>query len=269
MRKTLLVLLITSILLITPAFAKTDILIGPDYFQTTQQAIQQAQESIYVAMYLINVQPTPTPNNPASILLESLITAHKRGVYVKVIMDDTKFNINYHAYKRLQQAGIDVSLDSPQAVLHGKGIVIDSQICILGSFNWTAASLKDNYEFATYTQDPQQAKKLQDYISNIPLSPNPPILPQQPKGIKLPLSLLTSTPKPPLSALFTSQSEKAFDLYLYLTKKAHVKNSPTIKINYEEFGQALGYTKNYYFNVYQPLNKLKRRYGLIQHKPWT
>jgi len=79
------------------AIAKANILLGQDYFQTTHQAIQDAKESIYVAMYLINVEPTPT-NNPASILLESLINAQKRGVYVKVILDDTKFSINYNAY---------------------------------------------------------------------------------------------------------------------------------------------------------------------------
>ena len=264
------------------AIAKATILIGQDYFQTTRHAIQEAKESIYVAMYLINVEPTPTAN-PASILLESLINAHKRGVYVKVILDDSKFNINYHAYKRLQQAGIDVYLDSPQAVLHGKAIVIDSKICILGSFNWSRASLYDNYEFATYIEGREQAKKLLDYISKIGLSPKPPIQPQQPQGLKLPVNLLTSSPKPLLFELFTNHSEKAFDLYLYLAKKAQnqrpeshglasdsqSQNSTTIKINYQEFAQALGYTKNYYFNVFQPLSKLTRKYGLIQRKPWS
>ncbi len=47
------------------------------------------------------------------------------------------------------------------------------------------------------------------------------------------------------------------------------QNSSTIKINYQEFAQALGYTKNYYFNLFQPLRKLTRKYGLIQHKPWS
>jgi hypothetical protein len=270
MRYILLTLLIISITPITtPAFAdKTNILFGQDYFQTTNQAIEEAKQSIYLAMYLINVKPTPTAN-PASILLESLLTAHKRGVYVKVILDDTKFNINYHAYKRLKQGGIDVSLDSPQAVLHGKGIVIDSKICILGSFNWTRASLSDNYEFAIYTEDQQQAQKLLDYISSIQLSPKSPILPQQPQGLKLPASLLTSLPKSPLCELFTSHSEKAFDLYLYLNKIAQAQNTATLKINYQKLGQTLGYTEDYYFNVYQPLKKLTQKHGLIQHKPWS
>ena len=270
MRQFLLSILIISFaLIVTPVFgAETNILLGKDYFQTTHQAIQNVKESIYVAMYLINVEPTPT-DNPASILLEGLISAKKRGVYVKVILDDTTFKVNYNAYKRLQQAGIDVFIDSTKAVLHGKGIVIDSKICILGSFNWSRASLYDNYEFATYTKGSQQAKKLLDYITKIELSPQPPIQPQDSQGLKLPVSLITTPPKPLLFALFTSHSEKAFDLYLYLAKKAQSQNSSTIKINYQEFAQALGYTKNYYFNLFQPLRKLTRKYGLIQHKPWS
>jgi len=263
--------------------AKADILIGKDYFQATQQAIHEAKESIYVAMYIINVTPVPD-DNPASVLLESLISAKKRGVYVKAILDDSKFSINYNAYKRLQLAGIDVYLDSPQSVLHAKGIVIDSKICILGSFNWSRASLSDNQEFAAYIEGRQQAKKLLDYISKIGLSPEPPIQPQHPQGLKLPVILLAPSPKPLLSELFTSHSEKAFDLYLYLAKKAQAhrpqghglasdsqsqRPEGQIKINYKEFAQAIGYTNNYYFNLFQPLKKLTRKYGLIEHKPWS
>lgn len=248
--------------------AETNILIGRDYFQTAHQAIWDAKESIYLAMYLINVEPEPT-DNPASILLEDLISAKERGLYVKVVMDDTKFNVNYSAYKRLREAGVDVSLDSSKAVLHGKGIIIDSKICIIGSFNWSRAALYNNYEFATYIEDQQQAKKLIDYISKIELSPQPPIQPRQLQGPKLPVGLLISSPKSLLSGLLTSHSEKAFDLYLYLVEKAQIQNSTTIKINYQEFAQAIGYTKNYYFNVFQPLRKLTARYGLIVHTPWS
>ena len=75
MRRILFSLIIISLTLITtPAFAaKTNILLGQDYFQTTQHAIQEAKESIYVAMYLINVEPAPT-DNPASIGLEVIRT---------------------------------------------------------------------------------------------------------------------------------------------------------------------------------------------------
>jgi len=245
------------------------ILYSKDYFQTVQETIQQAEESIYVAMYLINVEAEVNPENPASSLIEELINAKKRGVYVKVILDDTKFSVNYNAYKRLKEGGIDVYLDSPQAVLHGKGIVIDSKICILGSFNWSRASLYDNYEFATYIESEEEAKKLLDYLNSIKLALKVPILPEKVEGVKLKVSLLMSPSKPSLSRLFTSHAERSFDLYLYLLKKAQKDDSNTIRIVYKELAQALGYKDNYYFSVRQPMNNLKHKYGLIKHTPWS
>ncbi len=210
------------------------ILYGKDYFHTVREAIRQAEESIYVAIYLITVGPKAKPENPASILIEELINAKKRGVYVKVILDDTKFSVNYNAYKRLKEGGIDVYLDSPQVVLHGKGIVIDSKICILGSFNWSRASLYDNYEFATYIESEEEAKKLLNYLNSIKLALKVPILPEKVEGVKLKVSLLMSPSKPSLSRLFTSHAERSFDLYLYLLKKAQKQDSNTIRIVYKE-----------------------------------
>lgn len=265
MKKIVLPLLIFSLAFIAPAFAQeTKVLIGQEYFQATQRAIQEAKESIYLAMYLINVEPVPT-DNPASILLEDLISAKKRGVYVKVVLDNGKFSMNYLAYKRLREAGVDVYLDSSRVVLHGKGIVIDSKICILGSFNWSRASLNDNYEFATYIEDPQQAKKLLEYISQIPLGPRPPIQPQQQPGLKLPVSLITATPKPLLFGVFTSQAGEAFDLYLYLVKKAQTGNSNVITIDYYECADAIGYNKKDRVDIYRVFRKLDKKYALIQY----
>lgn len=247
---------------------KTDILCGREYFETAEKAIRQAKESICLAMYIINVDPAPD-ENPASILLEDLISAKKRGLDVKVILDNSMLSVNYNAYKRLRQAGVDVHMDSSRAVLHGKGIVIDSNVCIIGSFNWTRAALDDNYEFATYTEGPEQAKKLLDYISKIGLSPQPPIQPQEFHGPRLPISLLTSSAKPCLSEFLTSHAEKTFDLYLYLLRKARLQNSNTLKLDYREFNRALGYAKYHKHNVTQPLEYLVRKYGLVRHKPWS
>ena len=46
-----LILIISFAFIATPFFGvETDILLGKDYFQITHQAIQNAKESIYVAM---------------------------------------------------------------------------------------------------------------------------------------------------------------------------------------------------------------------------
>lgn len=259
-------LLITSIIACQAQADEAKVIVGKDYFNTLHKALQDARDSVYVAMYIINVDPEPT-DNPASILLDELINAKKRGVYVKVILEDSKFKVNYNAFNRLKKAGIDVHLDSPQEVLHGKGIVIDSRICILGSVNWSRASIYDNREFSSYMESAEEAKRFLKFISGIELSPAVPVLPEEPEGVRLSAELLTH--KYGLTTLFTNRSEKAFDLYLYLVKKAREENSNKIRIDYKELGEALGYTGNFYFNVRKPLNKLVSTYGLIRHKPWS
>ena len=233
----------------------TRILVGGEYFETAQRLIGEAKESITAAIYIINVEPAPD-TNPASILLEGLINVKKRGVKVKVVLDKSMLEANYNAYKRLEQAGIEVSFNTRRAVLHGKGIVIDSKICIIGSYNWTRASLQDNYEFAALIDDAQEAAKILDYISTIELTPAAQIQPDEAPGVRLAVSLLTATDKPALSKLVVGRASRAFDLYLYLVKKAQEGKSRIIKIDNEELGREKG-----------SLAILgEDRYGLVRHK---
>jgi len=245
------------------ATSDTQILIGQEYFQTTLQAIQQAQKSILVAIYLINVAPAPD-DNPASTLLEALISAGKRGIPVKVILDDSQ-TVNYNAYNRLRQNGIDVSFDAPARLLHAKAVIVDSRISILGSHNWTRAALNDNHEFTTYVDDPQEASKLINYISQIRLSKRPQDPPEK-SGVRFAVSAITRLPKPSLFKVFTAQAGQAFDLYLFLIKKAQETGSDTIAINYEEFSEkGLGYFKKERLDIYRVLRKLDSKYGLIEY----
>ena len=170
-------------------------------------------------MYLVNAPSAYNPDNPVSILLKDLIDAKERGVYVKVVLDDSRFKQNYNAYKLLKEAGIDISLDTPYKLLHAKAAVIDSNISIVGSYNWSKASLYNNIEYASYLESEVEAKKLITYIDDIKLSKEPPLLAlEEEEGVELSTSLLMDSDEGNLSALFTSHSEKAFDLYLYLLK---------------------------------------------------
>ncbi|MFC1576427.1 phospholipase D-like domain-containing protein [Candidatus Omnitrophota bacterium] len=238
------------------------LLLGKDYFTTLQKHLREAKDSIVVAVYIIQVPEEGASANPASVLLEELIDAKSRGVSVKVILDNTKFNVNYNAFKRLEAAGVDVFLDSPKKLMHGKAVVIDGEISIVGSTNWTRSSINRNDEFSLITGSREVSTELLDYISKMEVSSDVPVLAEEADGVGMPADLITG--ERGLSLLFTNRSEKAFDLYLYLLKK-----SAPIRIDYEELGRYLGYTKNYYFNVRQPLNKLVRKYRLVTHKPWS
>ncbi len=97
--------------------------------------VGKANSSIEVAMYTFT----------SSRLAQSLIDAAKRGIDVKVILE--KSNVNqYSKYVILRSNGVRVQLDSNPSLMHNKFCVIDDEIVITGSYNWTKAAREDNDE---------------------------------------------------------------------------------------------------------------------------
>ena len=248
-----------------------------EYLEVLHKALQEAKDSIYVQMYIIITKPDD-PEHPVSILLDDLIQAKDRGVEVKVIIEDGKFERSYNAFAKLKEAGVDVRLDSPLRMLHSKTVIIDRKISIIGSTNWSKAAIYHNQETSILIESEEVAERLLKDFSEIKLREDVPALPHELKGIKIPISLLTSENRFPL--LFNGHSEKAFDLYLLLLKKSEEANSYILPLDYEELGKALHYVKPkkkklsrryrdyfYYFSVTQPLESLKDKFRLVKHRP--
>ena len=71
---------------------------------------------------------------------------------------------NQEAYEKLKEAGIDVRFDSPEKRTHSKVLVIDREIIILGSHNYSFAGLRYNNEVSLFLRDRDKAKKLIKYF---------------------------------------------------------------------------------------------------------
>ncbi|HDN02093.1 MAG TPA: phospholipase D family protein [Candidatus Bathyarchaeota archaeon] len=97
--------------------------------------IGRANASIEIAMYTFT----------SSRLAQSLIDAAKRGVDVKVILE--KNNVNqYSKYVILKSNGVGVQLDGNPSLMHNKFCIIDREIVITGSYNWTKSAREENDE---------------------------------------------------------------------------------------------------------------------------
>jgi len=148
----------------TAVFAITgdiETLNGPAYFDAAHKAITGANKSVVMVMYYINFRKDE-PGSKVSILMDDLVGAKKRGVTVKVILDQTvvfkgdrllgrdyeNTEINTRAFNYLKSNGIDISLDRTEITTHTKCIVVDGEIVILGSHNWTKNSLITNNELS-------------------------------------------------------------------------------------------------------------------------
>jgi len=97
--------------------------------------IDGASSTLDVALYGLNRQS----------IVDSLISAHNRGVTVRVVGDDDAVAGTYAAsYQALTGAGITVTNDTRSSIQHNKFMVFDSQIVWTGSTNFTDTGLTLN-----------------------------------------------------------------------------------------------------------------------------
>lgn len=77
-------------------------------------------------------------------ILEALVRAHERGVIVWVVVD--KDQPLGTLAGRLKNAGVDVVYDGKHAIFHNKVFIIDEEVLITGSYNWTQSAELRNAE---------------------------------------------------------------------------------------------------------------------------
>ncbi len=154
-------------------------LINEQYFPAVHKALREAKKSIFCVMYLAKLSKKDD-SELTNTLIRDLIKASKRGVDVKVILDqNVKFwewgskrnqieRKSSDAYKKLLRAGVSVYYDDRKQITHNKTIVIDNYITIVGSTNWTYSALHRNNEAAVLIESASVAK---EFIKRLKLIP--------------------------------------------------------------------------------------------------
>jgi phosphatidylserine/phosphatidylglycerophosphate/cardiolipin synthase-like enzyme len=81
-------------------------------------------------------------------IAQALISAHRRGVRVRVVHDKTQAAGKKDVSEMLKQAGIPIHIQrgSRGGILHDKFLIVDSSYVITGSFNWTNNATAKNDE---------------------------------------------------------------------------------------------------------------------------
>jgi phosphatidylserine/phosphatidylglycerophosphate/cardiolipin synthase-like enzyme len=117
--------------------------------ETVVSALNQAKQTVLVQAYSFTSAP----------IAKALVDAHKRGVTVKVILDKSQKTEKYSDGDFLAHAEIPVLIDEAHAIAHNKVMVIDGQIVITGSFNFTKAAEEHNAENLLVLNSPELAKR--------------------------------------------------------------------------------------------------------------
>lgn len=98
--------------------------------------IRAAKKSILVAAYAFTSKP----------IAKELIAAHKRGVNVQVVLDQSQKKDKNSVYNWLRSNSIPTRINSRYKIMHDKFMIFDENILQTGSFNYTAAAEYRNAE---------------------------------------------------------------------------------------------------------------------------
>lgn len=114
-----------------------------DCVRRIEQLFVQAQQQVDICVFTI------TDNR----LSDAILTAHRRGITIRIISDNDKAFDRGSDIERLQSHGIAVRVDFTPFHMHHKFAVFDQQILLTGSYNWTVGAARDNQENFLITSD--------------------------------------------------------------------------------------------------------------------
>jgi phosphatidylserine/phosphatidylglycerophosphate/cardiolipin synthase-like enzyme len=163
---------------VPPSFGLTaeDVQVVTDaqYFQTAMKLIKQAKTSIHVIMFEMAYYEEH-PNSPSNLLIRELVSAKKRGVGVEVILEvreeeDRTSQRNRQTGKILANGGVEITYDPSFKTTHAKVLIVDGQLTLLGSTNWTYPALTSNNEVSILLRSKDVAKELTDYFNRVKAS---------------------------------------------------------------------------------------------------
>ena len=151
------------------------------FYPAVHEALINARQSATVlqrSLTMYNAAPrgdvrAQLPLGPASetnALVDDLVAAHKRGVKVTVILDnnegmDDPDNDVTASY--LMARGVSVYRDSLTTQTHAKLVVVDDNIAVVGSTNWTRPALEDGNEASVMLHGHAINTVYRDYVTSI------------------------------------------------------------------------------------------------------
>ena len=117
-------------------------------------AIRTASKSLCVKMFLFS--------DPK--LLEAVVTARRRGVKVRVMLNPARRSgeeDNEETRQKLTHAGIDVVDGNPAFDLtHEKSMVVDEKTAFVKSLNWATKNLTETRDYAVVTSHPREVSEI-------------------------------------------------------------------------------------------------------------
>ena len=136
------------------------IIIGKDFPKKVIPLVDSAKSSISIIVFDWRWYPDD-PGNPCQLFNQSIVRAKNRGVKIKVISNIPDIVV------RLNALGIEAKKLLTPNLVHVKMMIIDEEIMIIGSHNYTQNAFTMNYELSVILQNKEKAKELVGFFNNL------------------------------------------------------------------------------------------------------
>ena len=151
-----------------------EVVMDAQYFQVAKKMILESKASIQVMMFEMKYYDEH-PSSPSNLLIKALIDAKKRGVKTEIILEvredeDRTIQANRRTGKMLSGGGVDVIYAPLFKTTHTKCMIVDGELTLLGSTNWTYHALTSNNELSLLIRSKELAKTLRDYFNRVKAS---------------------------------------------------------------------------------------------------
>ncbi|MAS52109.1 MAG: hypothetical protein CMD20_02780 [Flavobacteriales bacterium] len=121
---------------------------GDDCENAIVSSIRKAKYSVKICVFTIS----------ENVITNEIITAKNRGVSVTIITDNDKLNDKGSDIRWLADEGIRIRIDQSSSHMHHKFAIIDKEILLTGSYNWTKSAADRNQENLLVTEDSGMVK---------------------------------------------------------------------------------------------------------------
>ncbi|XP_077525834.1 uncharacterized protein LOC144137761 [Haemaphysalis longicornis] len=118
---------------------------GPTSLRTLVHTLTSADRTLDVCVYMIT----------CDTLGDAILSSHRRGRAIRIITEAEGVDTPGSQIGRLREAGIPVRVNNQSSFLmHHKFALVDREVLISGSFNWTRQAVTGNHENLLITAEP-------------------------------------------------------------------------------------------------------------------
>jgi phosphatidylserine/phosphatidylglycerophosphate/cardiolipin synthase-like enzyme len=135
-------------------------IIGSEFPKIVIPLIDHAKNSIKIVVFDWRWYPN-SPGNPVQLFNQAIIRAVNRGVSVLAIANSSDI------VDTLQSVGVKAKKLTTKNLVHAKMMIIDGQIVVVGSHNYTQNAFTMNHEISMMHDDIEAANGFIDFFKTL------------------------------------------------------------------------------------------------------